>query len=287
MYRQVTRGFLTLARHFARGRTEAVDCFRPKTIHRLKASGEVACRACMPHCERVLGYSASVVRRTQFKRPVQFPRFSMKEGEKWGFVVYRKWADAVKAIQAGGLPSPAASASQRMSPSFTSGRAMSITRALQDISNSAFTNVVHAHVLQRSWALSLNGMKSCRLPSILSQDHGTAAGASAGAKNLAPRRPLVPRREGSGGCCTIARSSRVLPRRSAVRQPYVLAFDLLHRAERGGLPYRPSRQQRRQTKQALPDLCRERLSRKRCRWPALHSPCEYQSCPPWDALPRR
>jgi hypothetical protein len=25
----------------------------------------------------------------------------MKEGEKWGFVVYRKWADAVKAIQAG------------------------------------------------------------------------------------------------------------------------------------------------------------------------------------------
>jgi hypothetical protein len=25
----------------------------------------------------------------------------MKEGEKWGFVVSKKWADAVKAIQAG------------------------------------------------------------------------------------------------------------------------------------------------------------------------------------------
>ena len=37
----------------------------------------------------------------KFKRPVQFPRFSMKEGEKWGFVVYRKWVDVVEAIQAG------------------------------------------------------------------------------------------------------------------------------------------------------------------------------------------
>jgi len=37
----------------------------------------------------------------QFRREVTFPRFAMKQGEKWGFVVYRKWADAVKAIQAG------------------------------------------------------------------------------------------------------------------------------------------------------------------------------------------
>jgi hypothetical protein len=37
----------------------------------------------------------------QFNRGVQFPRFAMKQGEKWGFVVFRKWADAVKAIQAG------------------------------------------------------------------------------------------------------------------------------------------------------------------------------------------
>ena len=54
----------------------------------------------------------------QFKRAVQFPRFAMKEGEKWGFVVYRKWADAVKAIQAGERCAfePADSASRKTWP---------------------------------------------------------------------------------------------------------------------------------------------------------------------------
>lgn len=37
----------------------------------------------------------------EFQRDVQFPRFSMKKGEKWGFVVHKKWHDALKAIEAG------------------------------------------------------------------------------------------------------------------------------------------------------------------------------------------
>ena len=54
----------------------------------------------------------------QFKRAVQFPRFAMQEGEKWGFVVYRKWAEAVKAIRASERFAfePADSASQKTGP---------------------------------------------------------------------------------------------------------------------------------------------------------------------------
>ncbi|WP_175804574.1 MULTISPECIES: hypothetical protein [Burkholderia cepacia complex] len=37
----------------------------------------------------------------RFKRAVQFPRFSMAEGERWGFVVYGKTADRIAAIKAG------------------------------------------------------------------------------------------------------------------------------------------------------------------------------------------
>ncbi|MBN3776596.1 hypothetical protein G3O06_03325 [Burkholderia sp. Ac-20345] len=37
----------------------------------------------------------------RFKRAVQFPRFGMAEGERWGFVVYGKTADRIAAIKAG------------------------------------------------------------------------------------------------------------------------------------------------------------------------------------------
>jgi hypothetical protein len=37
----------------------------------------------------------------RFKRAVSFPRFSMAEGERWGFVVWGKTADLVSAIKAG------------------------------------------------------------------------------------------------------------------------------------------------------------------------------------------
>lgn len=38
----------------------------------------------------------------RFKRDVSFPRFGMKRGERWGFVVHRKWATAIENIKAGG-----------------------------------------------------------------------------------------------------------------------------------------------------------------------------------------
>jgi hypothetical protein len=37
----------------------------------------------------------------RFKRCVNFPRFSMKEGERWGFLAYRKWADRLASIKRG------------------------------------------------------------------------------------------------------------------------------------------------------------------------------------------
>lgn len=37
----------------------------------------------------------------RFNRAVQFPKFSMKAGERWGFAVFRKTIDHIKAIQAG------------------------------------------------------------------------------------------------------------------------------------------------------------------------------------------
>lgn len=37
----------------------------------------------------------------RFKRAVSFPRFSMKEGERWGFVVYKKWQDRLDQIKRG------------------------------------------------------------------------------------------------------------------------------------------------------------------------------------------
>lgn len=37
----------------------------------------------------------------RFKRAVSFPRFSMSEGERWGFVVYKKWQDRVDQIKRG------------------------------------------------------------------------------------------------------------------------------------------------------------------------------------------
>ncbi|AVO43512.1 hypothetical protein C6571_18850 (plasmid) [Simplicispira suum] len=37
----------------------------------------------------------------RFKRDVSFPRFSMAKGERWGFVVYRKWADRLNQIKHG------------------------------------------------------------------------------------------------------------------------------------------------------------------------------------------
>ena len=37
----------------------------------------------------------------RFRRAVSFPRFSMAEGERWGFVVWGKNADRIAAIKAG------------------------------------------------------------------------------------------------------------------------------------------------------------------------------------------
>jgi len=37
----------------------------------------------------------------RFKRAIQFPRFSVKEGDRWGFVVYKKRIDWLKAIESG------------------------------------------------------------------------------------------------------------------------------------------------------------------------------------------
>lgn len=37
----------------------------------------------------------------RFRRAVTFPRFSMVEGERWGFVVFGKCADRVAALKAG------------------------------------------------------------------------------------------------------------------------------------------------------------------------------------------
>jgi hypothetical protein len=37
----------------------------------------------------------------RFKRSISFPRFSMKEGERWGFVVWGKNAERIAAIKAG------------------------------------------------------------------------------------------------------------------------------------------------------------------------------------------
>lgn len=37
----------------------------------------------------------------RFKRDIQFPRFSMKKGERWGFVVFGKWVEHLAAIKAG------------------------------------------------------------------------------------------------------------------------------------------------------------------------------------------
>ena len=37
----------------------------------------------------------------RFKRALSFPRYSMKAGERWGFVAFRKRVDHLKAIQAG------------------------------------------------------------------------------------------------------------------------------------------------------------------------------------------
>ncbi|MBK4736219.1 hypothetical protein JJB74_16470 [Noviherbaspirillum sp. DKR-6] len=37
----------------------------------------------------------------RFKRAIQFPRFSMREGERWGFVLFRKTLTNLKAIEAG------------------------------------------------------------------------------------------------------------------------------------------------------------------------------------------
>lgn len=37
----------------------------------------------------------------RFKRAVSFPRFSMAEGERWGFVVYGKTEQRLEAIRAG------------------------------------------------------------------------------------------------------------------------------------------------------------------------------------------
>lgn len=37
----------------------------------------------------------------QFKRSVDFPRFSMRSGERWSFVVYGKWADRLARLKAG------------------------------------------------------------------------------------------------------------------------------------------------------------------------------------------
>lgn len=37
----------------------------------------------------------------RFKRAVEFPRFSMAEGERWGFMVYGKSVDRLRSIKAG------------------------------------------------------------------------------------------------------------------------------------------------------------------------------------------
>lgn len=37
----------------------------------------------------------------RFKRDVRFPRFSMKQGERWGFVVFGKMEQRLRAIKAG------------------------------------------------------------------------------------------------------------------------------------------------------------------------------------------
>ena len=55
----------------------------------VRATTEAVRDAALPH---------AVIR---FKRAVQFPRFSMAEGERWGFVVYGKTADRIAAIKAG------------------------------------------------------------------------------------------------------------------------------------------------------------------------------------------